>query len=243
MTAAILLTIGIVLGVFVVVQLLWVKLNGRRVPLPKVSRLPRKIGAGAPLRYAVLGDSTSVAQGGDYSQGYAVATAEYLASRYEVEWLNLGESGARAGSVLHRQLPAALAFSPDIILIAVGANDVTHFTKMTIFTAQLEQILHSLRQANPDVRVILTGAPAMGTIPRFPLPLRSIMGRRTLQINGIVKELAKKHKAVFAPIAEQTEELYRAHPELFAADKFHPTSEGYLPWIPILQRAIDKAEG
>lgn len=240
MTATILLIIGVMVGVFIGVQLLWVLCNGRRVPLPMICREPQFIGSGPTLRYVVLGDSTTLARGGDYSQGYAVATASYLGMRHHVVWCNFGQSSANAATVMAEQLPLALNFSPDVALVAVGANDVFRFTPARRFGKQLNRILQQLRASNRHMNIIVTGAPAMGAVPRLPPFLRYVMKWRTEQFNRIAKQLAQRYEAVFAPIAEQTEDLYLAHPELFASDKFHPTTDGYQPWIPILQRALDE---
>jgi len=242
MVATLLFFTSLALVLCVAVQILWVVFSGTRVPVPKIMRDEQTIGAGPSLRYLVMGDSTSIAQGGDYIRGYAVATAKYLAKKHTVTWKNIGISGARAYDVLEQQLPAALAFSPDLVLLAVGANDVTHFTNLDVVRNSLERVVQSLQDGNPNVRIVLTGAPAMGTVPRFLRLTRSLMGRRTRAVNNQVVEVARHRRVVFAPIAEETEEIYRTHPELFAADKFHPTTEGYLPWIPVLKHAIDKTK-
>lgn len=238
----ILLICSLVVGllVFVVIELLWVKYNGKPVPRPVTPAGAQTIGRGPALSYVVLGDSTAVSQGGEYERGYAVRSAEHLAQSYTLTWANVGVPGARARDVAEKQLPKAAAYKPDIALLAVGANDVTHLTSAGSVKKSLLQTIDGLRRANPNVHIIMTGSPDMGAVPRFPQPLRWYAGERTNDLNKMVVQLAKEKQVVFAPIAEKTGPIFRKHPELFAADKFHPTTEGYELWGPIIIDALPK---
>jgi len=238
-TLMILGTIG-VLALFVASQLLWVVFNGKPVPRPVTPREVVQIGQGTPLKYAVLGDSTAVAQGGDYALGYAQATAAYLATTHQVAWQNAAVSGATIEDVVDSQLPQVIASRPDVVLIAVGANDVTHLTPLRKVRNSFERAIGELRAANPQVIILLTGAPDMGSVPRFGQPLRWLVGERTKVLNKKVQALAIKNRVIFAPIASKTGPIFRARPELFAADKFHPTTEGYQLWIPVLTAALQE---
>lgn len=224
----------------VLYEVFYIKFNGRAIPRPDISRQIEVLGQGQPLTFIVLGDSTAVSQGGDYSQGYAVATAHYLARKYKVKWQNLAEPGARSIDVSEAQIKHASPLKPDIVLVAVGANDVTHLTSTKKVYGALQSSIDALRRANPDVKIILTGAPDMGSIPRLPQPLRSLAGIRTRQLNAVVQRLVADNQVTFAPIAARTGSIFRTHPELFAGDNFHPTTEGYIVWIPVIQLAVDE---
>lgn len=90
----------ITLGCFVaavillaVIQLLTIKYSGSSVEAPSIPRSVQEFGStGSPLKYAVMGDSTSIGQGADYSQSYAYNTAEHLAKNHKVKLLNVGVS-------------------------------------------------------------------------------------------------------------------------------------------------------
>ncbi len=233
--------IVVLLGIGIAVEYAWLKWNGSPVAQPNIAHSPQTIGSGTRLTYAILGDSTAIAQGATYNQGYAVATAHHLANRYRVTWVNFAVSGARAQDVVSDQAGKAGAYKPDVVLIAVAANDVTHVTAIDSVRSSLTATVQQLRQANSDVRIILTGSPDMGAIPRIPQPLRLIAGIRTNAINAMITQLAYDQKATFAPIAERTGPAFRAHPELFASDNFHPNASGYELWTPVLNAAIDQA--
>lgn len=86
--------------------------------------------AGHPWkRFAVLGDS--IAEGlGDPHPGYPDQpwcdriAAELKSQQNALAYLNLGKSMTRAVAVRSSQLPEALAFAPDLALVACGSADM-----------------------------------------------------------------------------------------------------------------------
>lgn len=231
----------ILVVIFVVAELLTVKYRGTPVPVPDIPRGPQTLGSGPALTYVVLGDSTAVGQGADYTEGIAITTARYLGQARQVKLVNLGISGARVQGVSDSQVAEATKLEPDLVLIAAGANDVTHLTSPGSVRASLQQIVSQLTAANCKVKIVLTGAPAMGTIPRFPQPIRYFAGVRTRQINQVFHDVAASQQLTMAPIAEQTHDEFATDRSLFAPDLFHPSAEGYATWLPVLTAALDDA--
>jgi lysophospholipase L1-like esterase len=226
---------------FVLVEVLIIKYNGSSVPAPDIPRAPQTLGSGPELVYVVMGDSTSIGQGTDYSQSYAVAGAQHLAQTHGVKFVNVGVSGAVAKDVLDNQLSQAAKYKPDVVLLAVGANDATHFTGGKSIQTSVRQIIDGLRKANCQVRIVVTGSPAMDSVPRFPWPAKQLMGLRTRQVNTVFAGLIKQNNLAFAPIAAKTRAAFLADPTLFAADKFHPNARGYALWKPVINGALDSA--
>ena len=198
-------------------------------------------GRGEALLYVVLGDSTAAGRGAPYADGIAVQTARHLAQSRPVTLVNLAVSGAKVGDVVCDQLPTALRLKPDLVLLAVGANDATHFTPGGRIASDLTTILHTLTVARPGVQVVLTGSPDVGTARRFAQPLRWLAGRETVRVNAIMEPMGRQHGATWAPIALATGPLFARDPTLFAPDRFHPNARGYATWLPILDDALDTA--
>jgi len=231
---------GLLLITFVV-EGLYIRFAGSSVPAPTIPRRYPILGTGPELRYVVMGDSTSISQGSDYDEGYAVASAHHLAKTYQVSMLNTGVSGATAETVRRDQLAEAKTFRPDVALIAVGANDATKFTKGKVVGDNIQQIIDGLREANPAVKIIMTGSPAMDSVSRFPFISKWIMNVRTKQVNAVFTELINKNNLTLAPIAQETRQAFLDDPSLTAADKFHPNARGYAFWTPVINRALDQA--
>ncbi|HKO02853.1 MAG TPA: SGNH/GDSL hydrolase family protein [Thermoanaerobaculia bacterium] len=198
--------------------------------------------AALALTYVILGDSTAAGVGADYQQGIAVRTTAELAKTHDVTMTNLGVSGARIHDVLVEQLPRAESLKPDLVLLAVAPNDVTHLTPISSMKRDLLAIVHRLRAANPDVAIVVTGSADMSTPRRIPRLLRGIAGARSRAVNRMFASVANAKRLTFAPIAAETGPLFRKDPSLFGPDRFHPNERGYAVWTAVINKAIASAK-
>lgn len=237
----IIIGILVLIGLFVLSQYLWLRLSGTAVPPPTIERITTDYGNGKQVKYSVLGDSSVAGQGGDYSQGLAVSTARHLAQDNKVTMLNTAVSGARAADIISDQLEPTLKHNPDIVLIVIGSNDVTHLTKLSDIRKSVSGAVDKLVSNNCNVKIVLTGSAAMGTVPRLPQPLRFFAGVRTQQVNSVFKEIVNQKQLTFAPIAAKTGPIFAKDHTLFAQDNFHPNTKGYDVWVPVLNDALDEA--
>jgi lysophospholipase L1-like esterase len=231
----------VLLAGFVVVEFLIVKYRGTPVLAPEIPRNTETLGSGPALSYVVMGDSTSIGQGSDYADSIGQKSAAHLAVTHSVSYTDVGISGATVKTVLDSQLDKAATYKPDVVLLSVGANDATHLTSGASIRQNLPKIIDGLVKANCNVKIVLTGSPQMGSVPRFPWPLKQFMGLRTKQINNAIASVISKQQLTLSPIAAKTGPIFAAHPELFASDKFHPTAAGYAVWIPVINDALDQA--
>jgi lysophospholipase L1-like esterase len=133
-------------------------------------------------RFAVLGDS--VASGvGDMADGYSVypwadrIAAELKATAPDFAYLNLGEREMLAADVRERQLARALAFRPDLALVACGGNDALRKTyRADAVDTHLRAIIAALREAGADV--ITIGMFDASHAPSIPDRLRDLISER-----------------------------------------------------------------
>ncbi|MEO5498919.1 MAG: SGNH/GDSL hydrolase family protein [Candidatus Saccharimonadales bacterium] len=234
-------SILVIFIVFVIAELVYIATNGDPVPAPEIDRSVRTSGSGPKLTYVVMGDSTTISQGSDYEDGYAVSSAEHLAQTYTVSFSNVGISGATSQSVVDEQLADAIERKPDLVLLGVGANDTTHFTSGKSIQSSLQHIIDSLHEANPEVRIVVTRSPAMDSVTRFPWGAKQFMALRTRQVNKAFAEIIEKNNLTLAPIAEKTRDAFIADPTLTAVDNFHPNARGYALWKPVIDDALDEA--
>ena len=108
---------------------------------------------GEPLTLVVLGDSSVAGVGADVVEDtltYGVAKA--LSDQYRVSLHALGVSGSRLADVVGRQLPQVSGLEPDMVLVCVGTNDVTHGT--------------TLREAERELRLLVDGLAEVAPTPR-----------------------------------------------------------------------------
>ncbi len=239
-TWIVLLAVGLPF-LFIAVELLYIVRNGTYVPAPEIPRDTTTSGAGRPLNYVVMGDSTSIGQGVDYADSIGPLSVAHLAKQYRVTYTNVGISGATTRDTLVKQVSAATAHKPDLVLLSVGANDATHFKTGSSVHQAMDQITDALIADNCHVKIVLTGSPAMGSVSRLPWPIKQLMGLRARQINHAYAPVIADKQLTFAGLADKTGAAFMHHPEYFAADNFHPNKAGYAIWAPVINAALDQA--
>lgn len=199
---------------------------------------------GAPLRMTWLGDSTAAGVGATEAAAAVprrVALSVAKALRRPVDLTSVAVSGARVGDVLADQVPGVPA-DAELVVVDVGANDVTHLTSKGDFRSTYEQVLDALPES---ARVVLLGVPDMGAPPRLAQPLRAIAGVRGGTLDSVVADLAVQRDLGYVDIAGETGPRFRDDPgALFAADGYHPSDAGYELWVaatvPVVLEALDR---
>jgi lysophospholipase L1-like esterase len=195
-----------------------------------------------PLSFVVLGDSTAAGLGaGTPAAAYPSDLARSLASRgRRVHLTAFGISGARVHDVLTDQVPEAVAASPDLVFVGIGANDVTHLTSLDSIRSDTAALLTRLKATGATV--VLAGPPDMRAKAWYE-PLRSLAGWRGRQIAATMEAAARSQDVPVVPLARETGPFFAAHPDTaYASDDFHPGPAGYRAWaraiFPVLERAL-----
>src|SRR5262249_21426315 len=144
-------------------------------------------GDGAPVRIVWLGDSTAVGVGAS-SPDNALPRQVAAGLGRPVELTGLATRGARLADGVNDRGPKLRALpperQPDIVLVSVGSNDVTHLTSQNTFRSQYLGLLDRLPTSADK---ILLGVPDLGSAPRFAQPLRWIAGVRGGTLDSVVE--------------------------------------------------------
>jgi lysophospholipase L1-like esterase len=179
--------------------------------------------AGHPWRrFAVLGDS--VASGvGDPVDGYTRMpwcdriAAELRATAPEFAYLNLGAREVLALDVRERQLDAALAFQPDLALVAAGGNDALRKTyQPEAVDGQLALILGPLRAAGADV--ITIGMFDASHAPSIPDRIREMVSQRMCELSERTAALADRFGCIHVSVTHHPVE---PDATMYSADGLH----------------------
>lgn len=195
-----------------------------------------------PLRLAVLGDSTAAALG-------VVETADTVAAvlaralvvdtgrRVVVD--GLGVSGARSDD-LDPQVSRALLHRPDVAVVLIGPNDVTHLTSAGSVRDDVRAAVRRLREAG--AAVVVGSCADMGSATAFAQPLRAVAAWRGRTIGAAIRSAAKDEGALVVDIGAETGPAFRADPDRYLSDdEFHPSAEGYRLWAEALLPAVRQA--
>ena len=188
------------------------------------------------LLYVALGDSAAQGVGASLpGRSYVGLIARHLRERTgrSVRVVNLSVSGARLREALAIQLPLLRGLEPDILTVAVGANDIAAFDP-----ARFEQELEELYSALPPGAIV-------ADLPSFYI---GVAEKNVRLANAVVRRLARRYGFEVAPLHAATTRQGVARYALnqVAADFFHPNDRGYRVWasafLPVLDRIMPEAE-
>lgn len=194
-------------------------------------------GAAEPLRLLVLGEST-VAGCGIARQEDALGahTARALADRLRrtVHWAAIGRIGVTARQTA-RELEEPVASAPraDLLVVALGVNDVMGQTSAAAFVRDMASVVGMVRRHHGPVPAVLAGVPPVGSFPALPQPLRALLGLRAWWLDrALARSAAGDPRVAHVPMGVRGEA--RA---LFADDGFHPSAAGDAVWAAALAAA------
>ena len=187
-------------------------------------------GRGEPYDIVVLGDSSAAGVGTEAAHetvGAIIASGVAALTGRRVRLTNRAVVGAES-SDLERQLANSLedVMRPDVVLIMVGANDVTHRIERSASVRHLEQTVRRIRALGSEV--VVGTCPDLGTIQPIRQPLRSLMKRWS-------RDLAAAQTVAVVEAGGRTVSLgdligpeFAESPHvMFSKDRFHPSAAGY----------------
>jgi lysophospholipase L1-like esterase len=185
--------------------------------------------AGPTLKLLSLGDSVIAGVGVEHShQALTSQLALHLQSQlgeatdhpysgHSVSWQAMGHNGDRLGELLAR-LPKAEDCAPDLVLISIGVNDVSHLTSATRWQGQVSQLIAEL-QSRFGAPVVFLGTPPMGEFTALPQPLRFALGVRARMLDLTLQRAARLVPGVYW---FDTAAVFDA--DHLAADGYHPNA-------------------
>jgi lysophospholipase L1-like esterase len=198
----------------------------------------------APMRFAMLGDSMAAGLGVDGpDQLPAVLLARGLAdeARRPVRLDTYAVVGA-ATRDLPGQVEQALLDPPDVVVIIIGANDVTTLSPIPKVIAGLEDVIRRLQAAGTGV--VLGTCPDLGVIRPIAQPLRSIARTWSLLLARAQRKAVNGLGAIPVALADLLAPEFLARPaELFSSDQFHPSAVGYEAACSVLLPALCSVAG
>lgn len=190
-------------------------------------------GDGPPLRLAVLGESTAAGVGArTHALGLPGSLARRVADRAgrAVRWQVSGRIGADA-RLTRAELARALD-PADVVVVLLGVNDTIGFRPAGSWTRDLLRLVVDLRARHG--RVVLGGVPPMAAFPALPQPTRAVLGLKAAELDAAAARVARRAPGV-AHVPTPRDMLGG---ELFCADRFHPSEEGYRRWADLLAGAV-----
>ncbi|MEU1376453.1 SGNH/GDSL hydrolase family protein [Streptomyces triculaminicus] len=184
-----------------------------------------------PLLLGVLGDSTAAGQGVHrprQTPGALLASGLAAVAERPVELRTVALSGAQSYD-LERQVTQILSLPdriPDVCVIMIGANDVTHRMPYARSVRLLSEAVHRLRDAGCEV--VVGTCPDLGTIEPVYQPLRWLARRLSRQLAAAQTIGVLEAGGRTVSLGDLLGPEFASNPrELFGPDNYHPSAEGY----------------
>jgi len=182
------------------------------------------------IHYVAIGDSTAQGIGASRPNhsyvGFLAARIRKQIAPRTLRVSNFAVSGGTVRIAIDVQLPKLAKTSPDILTVAIGANDMANFDA-TRFEA--------------DVRELFAALPAHAIVADLPSFYFLPAEKNVVRANTIVRAVAAEHGFSVVDLHRRTRRqgLWGVSTQ-FAGDLFHPNDRGYRIWAATFAPEIDK---
>lgn len=194
---------------------------------------------GPAIKIALLGDSSAAGYGVDKVEdtpGARLGAGVANGAERRVHLSEFCVVGAQT-SDLRGQVDRALPTDPDVAVILIGANDVTHAVLPSASVRLLAEEVNRLVEAG--VEVVVGTCPDLGTIRPIPQPLRQLArswSRRLAAAQTIAVVEAGGRSVSLGSVLGP--EFDAAPALLFGPDQFHPSAQGYASLAAVLVPSV-----
>lgn len=194
-----------------------------------VVRPPSKVFAdGCPLELVALGDSAMAGVGvDDLSETLPVQVARCTATAIgrPVHVVSHAVSGARTRDVLEAQVRQVVG-RPDVIMLLVGTNDVTHFVRRRTLRNQTTALLTALNRSGAPV--VMCSLPEFRAMRAIPALVRVALAREAAVVRRVQSRAAEAARDVaLVDVRSMVGTDFVADASLLSPDRFHPSALGY----------------
>ena len=147
------------------------------------------------------------------------------------------QPGARTRDVLTKQLALDLG-APDVVVLLVGTNDVTHLSRtrqLADDTAYLLARLHRL-----GAPVVMSSLPEFGAMRAVPPLLRASLRARAVLVRRIHARAAMDARSAvdLVDVRGLLGREFNTNSDLMSPDRFHPSEAGYSRIADVLAPAV-----
>ena len=184
---------------------------------------------GDPVELLLLGDSTAAGLGAEKPKQTLGARLSKRVVKRSERSVRL-TTGARVGSessMLMAQIEGLpRSYRPDVAVILVGGNDVTHRVPTTVAAKHLAEVIEELHDLGAEV--VVGTCPDLRALEQVPQPLRSLASRASRQLAEAQRRTAIAHGDWAVSLADVVGPFFLTNPdEMFSLDGFHPSPSGY----------------
>lgn len=189
---------------------------------------PAEASVGAPLELATLGDSAMAGVGVSAVEDalpWQLARRLADATGRSVHVTGYARSGARTRDVLERQIPS-LSPTPDVAVLVVGTNDVTHLTAPSRLRRSSREIFDAFERIGAPL--VMSGLPEFRAMRLLPHPLMEAALAYGALVGAVQQRAAATRPSVhLVDVAGAVGHEFVRDAGTMSADSFHPSPAGY----------------
>jgi lysophospholipase L1-like esterase len=183
---------------------------------------------GKALEMVILGDSSAAGFGVHRPRetpGALLATGVSRRLHRPVRLHRLAVVGSMS-SGLPYQVDAALEYEPEVAIILIGANDVTHASARADAVRHLGEAVTRLR--GTGCKVVVGTCPDIGAIKPIKPPLRWLARKWSRDLAAAQTVAVVEAGGRTVSLGNLLGPMFEADPvRMFSSDHFHPSAEGY----------------
>jgi lysophospholipase L1-like esterase len=210
-------------------------------------RLAMRSSVGSPnrpaLRLVLLGDATALGVGvervSDTVGGQLAALLAGGPTVRRIELSSVAVAGSRSADLATQVSRALVGATPDVAVVLVGTNDVTHLARPGEAAQHLAAAVRRLDEAG--VAVVVGTCPDFGALRAYASPLRQLAGLQSRRLARQQSAAARIAGATVVDLGAQTGAVFRADAGTLCHDGFHPSADGYRVWAHALLPAVEEA--
>lgn len=221
-------------GLFVLPFMPFLYLQGQYTRF-RVGRLPDAVGDPAGvveggeelIRLLVVGESTVAGVGVDtLENALGGRFAHHLseATGATVRWRSAGVSGITVRRTIREVVPGLSEGGFDLILIALGGNDVFNLNSPSGFRSDMSELIEMLRHKSPEASVFLANVPMVRDAIALPHPLKYVLAKLAKMQHFNAIDMVSRLEEVY-----YFDEVKRVDDDFFS-DGIHPSAIGYDSW-------------
>ena len=184
---------------------------------------------GRPVTLVLLGDSIAAGLGATRQRdtlGVQLAKRVGKATGRAVRLVPLAEVGAESSWLARQVDDLADDLVPDVAVVIVGGNDVTHRVRVAESVADLEDAIARLRARG--AQVVVGTCPDLGALVLVRQPLRRLASQASRRLAAAQREATLRGGGNPVSLGDLVGARFVTEPEeMFALDRFHPSSAGY----------------
>lgn len=184
---------------------------------------------GEPVDLLVLGDSIAAGLGAEkakHTLGGRLARGIAAGAGRSVRLRTAAVVGSESSMLAAQLASLPLGYRPDVAVIVVGGNDVTHRVPVAESVRHLADAVDDLRARGAEV--VVGTCPDLGALRPVPQPLRALGSRASRQLADAQRAAALDRGARVVSLAHVVGPFFITNPEeMFSLDRFHPSAHGY----------------